>query len=113
MDCCHRELDLGAELAAHCNDAWLTKAEAWLTEAEAQHAEAKAQHADAAAALQRAHLDSIAKLNCKAMAEEKEKKHQAFTEEFSAALEACPLEDHWALLYPLQLLASGISLAPS
>ena len=27
--------------------------------------------------------------------------------------EACPSEDHWDLIFPLQLLASGISLAPS
>ena len=46
------------------------------------------------------------------MMAEEEQKHQAFVEEFSTALEAFPLEDHWALMYPLQLLASGISLAP-
>ena len=33
-------------------------------------------------------------------------------EEFSTALEACPLEDCWALMCPWQLLASGVSLAP-
>ena len=85
VDCHCRELDLRVELAAHYNDVQLTKAEAW-------HAKAKAWHADAVAALQQAHLDSIATLNHKAMAEE-EQKCQAFTEEFSAVLTACPLED--------------------
>ena len=45
------------------------------------------------------------------MAEEKQK-HQAFVEEFSTVLEACPMEDCWALIYPLQLLTSGVSSAP-
>ena len=45
------------------------------------------------------------------MAEE-EQKHQASMEEFSAVLESCPSEDHWALMYPLQLLAGGVTLAP-
>ena len=59
MDCCHRELYVGAELAACHNDAQLT--------------EAKTHHT--AAALNCAHLDSISAL----------KKCQAFTETFSAA----------------------------
>ena len=33
-------------------------------------------------------------------------------EELSTVLEACPSEDHWTLIFPLQLLAGGISLAP-
>ena len=110
-DCCHRELGLRAELAAHQNDAQLAKAEAQLTEAEAWHTKAKAWHADTATALQQAHLDSIATLDWEMMVEE-EWKCQAFVEEFSTVLEACPLEDHWALMYSLQLLASSISLAP-
>ena len=43
---------------------------------------------------------------------EKEQNHQAFVEELSAALKASPLEDHWALIFPLQLLAGSISLVP-
>ena len=56
MVCCCRELDLGAELAAHHNNAQLV--------------EAKTPHAPTAVALQWAHLDSISALNCKVMAEE-------------------------------------------
>ena len=74
-------------------------------------AKAKGQHADTAAALQQAHLDSVATVNHKAMVEE-EQKCQAFAEEFSTAFKSCPLEDHWALMYLPQLLASGISLVP-
>ena len=55
MDCYHRQLDLGAELAVHHNDAQLAKA--------------KTYHAATAAALQWAHLYSVSALNCKAMAE--------------------------------------------
>ena len=55
-DYCHRELDLKAELATCQNDTQLAKDEAWL-------AEAKAWHADIAAALQQAHLNSIAALD--------------------------------------------------
>ena len=105
-------MGLKTELATCQNDAQLTKAEACLAEAKVQHAKAKVQHADTATALQLAHLNSIGALDQEMMAEE-EWKHQAFTEEFSTALEACPSEDCWALLYPLQLLASGISLTPS
>ena len=43
------------------------------------------------------------------MAEERQK-HQAFAKDFSAALQAHPSEDYWALMYPLQLLTGGISL---
>ena len=110
-DYCHREPGLKAELATCQNDAWLAEAEAWLAEADAWHVEAKAQHADTATTLQQAHLNSIATLDWEMMTEE-EQKHQAFAEEFSAALEACLLEDHWALMYPIQLMAGGISLAP-
>ena len=56
LDYCHRELDLGAELAAHHNDAQLTKA--------------KTHHTAASTALQWAHLDSISALNCEVMTEE-------------------------------------------
>ena len=56
MDCHHRELDLGTELAACHNDAQLTKA--------------KTHHSAAAAALQRAHMDSISPLDHKAIMEE-------------------------------------------
>ena len=41
-----------------------------------------------------------------------EQKYQAFLEEFSTVLEACPLEYHRALMYQLQLLAGSVSLAP-
>ena len=112
MDYCCRELGLKVELATCQNDAWLTEAEAWLAEAKAQHAKAKAWHTDTANVLQQAHLNSIATVDWEMMAEE-EQKHHAFTEELSAALEACPSEDCWALIYPLQLLASSISLGPS
>ena len=50
-------------MATHQNDAQLTEAEAWLVEAKAWHAKAKAWHADTAAALQQAHLNSIAALD--------------------------------------------------
>ena len=86
MDYHHRELGLKAELATCQNDTWLTKAEAW-------HTEAKVWHADTATALQQAHLNSVAAFDQETMAEE-EWKHQAFMEELSAALEACPSEDH-------------------
>ena len=51
MDHHCRELDLGVELAAHLNDAQLTKA--------------KACHTDTAIALYQNHMDSISALNCK------------------------------------------------
>ena len=51
MDCCCRELDLGADLAACLNDAQL--------------AEAKPHHATTAANLQWVHLNSISALNHK------------------------------------------------
>ena len=92
-----RELDLRAELAAHLNDTQLTKA--------------KAHHAATATTLQWAHLDSISALNHE-VTEEEGQKCQAFMGKFSATLQACPSEDHWALMYPLQLLAGGVSLAP-
>ena len=63
MDYCRKELHLKVELATHQNDAQLTEAEARLAEAKAQHAESKAWHADTAAALQQAHLNSIAALD--------------------------------------------------
>ena len=109
MYCQHRKLGLKVELAAQQNDTQLSKAEAQFTEAEAWHAKAKAWHTDTAAALHQAHLDSIDTLDQEMMAEE-EQNHQAFMEEFSTALEACPLEDCWTLMYPLQLLASDVSL---
>ena len=56
MDCHHRELDLGVELAACHNDTQLVKA--------------KTCHATIAAALQWAHLDSVSALNHEAMAEQ-------------------------------------------
>ena len=62
-DYCHRELGIKGELATCQNDTHLTEAEAWLAEAKAQHAEAKAWHTDTAAALQQAHLNSIAALD--------------------------------------------------
>ena len=62
-DYCHKELALKAELATCQNDAQLAKAKAQLAEAKVQHAEAKVQHADTAAALQQAHLNSIAALD--------------------------------------------------
>ena len=71
MDCDHRELDLGVELAACHNDAQLT--------------EAKSHCTAAAAALQQAHLDSISALNHEVMAEEGQK-CQAFMKKFSPAL---------------------------
>ena len=63
MDCYHRELGLKMELATCQNDTQLAKAEAWHAEAEAWHAKAKAWHTDTAAALQEAHLNSIAVLD--------------------------------------------------
>ena len=45
------------------------------------------------------------------MAEEGQK-CQAFAKKFSVALQACPLEDCWALMYPLQLLTGSIPLVP-
>ena len=98
----HRELGLKAELATCQNDAQLAKAEAWLVRAKVQHAKAKIWHADTATTLQQAHIKSIAALDWETTAEE----------ELSTVLEAYPSEDHWALIYPLQLLASGISLTP-
>ena len=95
MDCHHRELGLGAELAVCHNDAQL----------------AKAKTCHAATALQLAHLDNISALNHEAMAEEGQK-CQAFIKKFSASLQACPPEDHWALMYPLQLLIGNIPLVP-
>ena len=71
MYSCHRELDFGAELAVHHNDAQL--------------AEAKICHAATAAVLQWAHLDSISALNSEVMAEEGQK-CQAFTKKFSVVL---------------------------
>ena len=56
MDCCHRELVLGAELAVHLNDVQLT--------------EAKACHTATTTTLQQAHLDSVTALNHEVMAEE-------------------------------------------
>ena len=97
MDCHCRELDLGVELAAHHNDAQLTKA--------------KTCHPATASALQWAHLESISALNHKVMAEEGQK-CQAFAKKFSVALSACPPENCWALIYPLQLLTGGTSLVP-
>ena len=97
MDCHCRELDSEADLAACHNDA--------------QQAKANTCHAVAAIALQQAHLDSVSAMNCKVMTGEGQK-HQAFTEKFSAALHACPSEDHWTLMYPLQLLTGGIPSAP-
>ena len=69
-DYCHRELGLKVELATHENDAQLAEAEAQLAEAEAWHAEAKVQLADTTAALQQAHLNSIALLDQETMVEE-------------------------------------------
>ena len=74
MDCHSRELDLGAELAAHPNDTQLT--------------EVKTCHKATTAALQMAHLDSISAPNHEAIAEEGQK-CQAFTRKFSAALQVC------------------------
>ena len=108
-DCHCRELGLKAELTTCQNDVRLTKAETWLAEAKVWHAKAKVQHVDTAAALQQAHLNSNGALDWEIMAEE-EWKHQACAEEISAALEAWPLENCWALIYPLQLLADGVSL---
>ena len=54
MDWNHRQLDLGAEFAAHHNDAQPTKA--------------KAYHKAAATALQWAHLDSISAMKHRAVA---------------------------------------------
>ena len=105
-------MGLKAKLATCQNDAQLAKAEAQLTEAKMQHTKAKVQDTDTAAALQWAHLNSIAALDWETMAEE-EQMHQAFVEEFSTALEACPSEYCWALMYPLQLLACSVPLAPS
>ena len=95
MDCCHRELDLGVELAVHLNDAQVTKA--------------KTHHAATAAALQWAHLDSVSALNHEGMTEEGQK-CQSFAKKFSAVLQACPPEDHWAFVYPLQFLTGSIPL---
>ena len=97
MDCHCWELDLGAELAVCLNDAQLTKA--------------KACHAATTNTPQWAHLDSITALNHEAMSEE-EQKCQTFMMKFSVALRACPLGDHWTLVYPLHLLTSSITLVP-
>ena len=88
MDYCHWELDLGAELVVCHNDTQLT--------------EAKRCHTAIATALQWAHLDNISALNTEMMAEEGQK-CQAFTKKFSAALQACPSEDCWALIPPTTL----------
>ena len=93
MDCHHRELDLGAVMVVCHNDAQL----------------AKAKTCHAATALQWAHLDNISALNCEVMAEEGQK-WEAFAKKFSVTLRACPTEDCWALMYPLQLLTSCIPL---
>ena len=76
MDCCCRELDLGAELAACII---------------MMPSSPKPRHAMqlAATALQWAHLDSISALNCKVMAEEGQK-CQAFAKKFSVALLSLP-----------------------
>ena len=71
MDCCFRELDLGAELAVHLNDAQLAEDKAW--------------HAAATATLPHSHLDNVTALNHEAIAEEGQK-HQTFMKKFSAAL---------------------------
>ena len=71
MDYCHKELDLGAELAAHHNDTQLTNT--------------KTCHVATATALQWAHLDSVSAFNHKAVAKERQK-CQAFAKKFSAAL---------------------------
>ena len=39
-------------------------------------------------------------------------KMPSFAKKFSASLQAFPPEDCWVFMYPLQLLASGLSLAP-
>ena len=96
MDYHRWELDLGAELAAHFNDAQLAKA--------------KAHHAATASTLQQAHLESISALNCE-VTEEEGQKCQAFMRKFSTTLQACSSEDHWVLMYPVQLLAGGVPLA--
>ena len=76
-----------------------------------KHGLLKPRHSHTATALQHTHLNSVAALDWETMTEE-EWKHQAFTEEFSATLEACPSEDCWVLMYAIQLLASCISLSP-
>ena len=96
MDHCHTELGLGAELAAHLNDAQLAKAKACYTAT--------------AIALHWTHLDSISALICKVT--EEGQICQAFMGKLSATLQACPSEDHWALMYPLQFLVGGVPLGP-
>ena len=60
-DYCHKELSLKAELATCQKMLNLPKPKHGLLKP--RHAEAKAQHVDTAAALQQAHLNSIAVLD--------------------------------------------------
>ena len=75
-----------------------------------QDQRAEVHHTTTSCALQQTHRESILALEQEATAEEGWA-HQAFMEASRAALQACLLETHGALMYPLQLLTSSVPLA--
>ena len=123
LNSCQRELAWNTEIAMHQNEVQTTKA---IKEVEVQHVaaireaetcyevtvqEAEACSANQAQALEQSNEESVLKLEHDALAEEGHD-HWAFVEACGAALRVCYLKAHGVLIYPLQLLASGVSLGP-
>ena len=95
-----RELELNTELTACLNDAQATEA----------IREVEVHHKNTACALQETHWNNVLALECEAKVTE-EWDCQTFTEAFVVAVQACPPESCWALLYPLQILTGDVPLA--
>ena len=121
LNSCQRELVWNAKIATSQNEAQTTEA---IKEAEVQHVtvimeaetdyevavkEVEAQNATQAQALEQSHEESMLKLECEALAVEGQN-CWAFVEACSTALWVCPIEAHWVLMYPLQLLTGNVPL---